>query len=197
MPVITTHIATPEPWDDLQRALTGGGDGASCQCAWWTHTNPQFNGSSADQRRDWLQAEIDAGPPPGIIAYLDKQPAGWARIGPRTAQIRLARTRNIVAATTEPLDDPDVWAVTCFVVRREHRGSGLAAALLNAAVNYARNSGARLIEAYPTDTSSGKHSTNELFTGTLGTFVAAGFTQTGLRKPGRPIVALALAQGAN
>src|SRR5690606_1145535 len=113
MPNVTTELATPERWDDAQHALTGGGDGRRCQCGWWTMPNAEFNSTTIDERRDLLRGEIDTGPPPGIIAYVDGQPAGWARIGPRTAQARLARTRNIVAATPEPLDDPDVWAVTC------------------------------------------------------------------------------------
>lgn len=189
---ITTQLATPALWDDVQHALTGGGDGGSCQCAWWTLTNADYSSTSADQRRDRLQAEIDTGPPPGIIAYIDGQPAGWARVGPRTTHARLARTRNIAATTPEPLDDPDVWAVNCFVVRREHRGEGVASALLDAAIDHARASGARLLEGYPTDTSTGTHRTNELFTGTLATFLAAGFSTTGMRKPGRPVVALEL-----
>lgn len=190
---VSTLPATPQLWDDVQHALTGGGDGASCQCAWWTLTNTEFNSTTVDERRDRLQGEIDTGPPPGIIAYVDGEPAGWTRVGPRTKQARLARTRNIIAATPEPLDDPDVWAVTCFVVRREHRGAGVTSALLDAAVEYARTSGARVLEAYPTDTSTGKHASNDLYTGVLSNFLAAGFSQTGLRKPGRPIVAITLA----
>ena len=64
-------------------------------------------------------------PPPALIAYVDGEAAGWVRVGPRTAQMRIGRTRDIAANTPEPLDDPDVWAVSCFVVRREHRGQGL------------------------------------------------------------------------
>ncbi|MFJ2534177.1 hypothetical protein [Microbacterium maritypicum] len=34
MATITTAVATTARWDDVQHALTGGGDGASCQCLW-------------------------------------------------------------------------------------------------------------------------------------------------------------------
>ncbi|MBX3093600.1 MAG: GNAT family N-acetyltransferase [Cryobacterium sp.] len=189
---VTTEVATPDRWDDAQHALTGGGDGKSCQCGWWTLTNAEWSATSVDDRRDRLQGEIDSGPPPGIIAYVDGEAAGWVRVGPRTAQARISRTRNIATATVEPFDDPHVWAVSCFVVRREHRGIGVTSALLDAAVAYARSSGARLVEAYPIDTAGTKHSTNELFLGTLTTFLAAGFTEVALRKPGRPLVALEL-----
>lgn len=192
MATITTERATIARWDDVQHSITGGGDGASCQCIWPVLRNKDWNGTTLDQRREMFREEIEAGPPPGIVAYIDGEAAGWIRIGPRTRQTRLEYTRTIAAATSEPFDDETVWAVTCFVVRREHRGKGLNAALLEAAVEYARESGARIIEAYPVDTGGKRQHANEMFHGMLSTFDAAGFRQTGELKPGRPLVTLTL-----
>ena len=174
---ITIEPATPARFDDAQNALTGGGDGRSCQCQWWTLTNAQFNAISADDRRELLRDEIQGGPPPALIAYVDGEAAGWVRVGPRTAQVRLSRTRKF-AATEEPWDDESVWAVSCFVVRKEHRGAGLNARLLDAAVAFARESGARVVEAYPVDPGAGsKKSSNELYHGVVSTFARAGFRE--------------------
>lgn len=192
MTTITTEVATPTRWGDVQRALTGGGDGASCQCVWPVLSNKDWNETTRTQRTDMLRAEIDEGPPPGIIAYVDGDAAGWIRIGPRTRQIRVGRTRMITAASTESFDDDSVWAVTCFIVRREHRGAGLNFALLRAAVSYARDCGARIIEGYPVDTGGAKQRTNDLFHGTLSTFLAAGFAEASALKPGRALVTLEL-----
>ncbi|MFC4137468.1 MULTISPECIES: GNAT family N-acetyltransferase [unclassified Microbacterium] len=188
MVTITTERATVERWDDVQHSLTGGGDGASCQCIWPMLRNKDWDATNLDQRRDMLHDEIADGPPPGIVAYVDGEPAGWIRIGPRTRQVRLAHTKAIVAATSEPFDDDSVWAVSCFVVRREHRNKGVNAALLDAAVTYAKESGARLVEAYPVDTGGAKGRSNDLFHGVLTTFLDAGFHQVGELKPGRPLV---------
>lgn len=193
MATITTELATPDRWDDVQHAITGGGDGPGCQCDWWTLTNAEFQAMTTDERRDVFENEIRTGPPPGVIAYVDGEAAGWARIGPRPAQRRIARTRNIVLSTAEPLDDDSVWAVTCFVVRKEHRGIGLASVMLQATLDLARSAGARLIEAYPIDTAQGKHPVNDLYHGTLSMFLAAGFTVSGERKPGLPLATLDLA----
>ena len=190
MPAITTEPATAERWDDVQHALSGGGDG--CQCAWFTLTNAEFNRTTLDERRELLHDEVDASPPPGLVAYVDGEAAGWVRVGPRPIQRRIARTRMIVTGTPEPLDDESVWAITCFVVRKEHRGLGLNAELLRSAVDLARASGARTVEAYPIDASDGKVPANDLYHGALSTFLAAGFTRTAEPKPGRAIVALAL-----
>lgn len=175
MATITTEPATITRWDDVQHSLTGGGDGAGCQCIWPIVRNKVWQSTTLEQRRDMLRDEIAAGPPPGLVAYIDGEAAGWIRVGPRTVQQRILHTHAIASATTEPLDDESVWAVTCFVVRREHRGKGLTAQLLASALDYARESGARLIEAYPVDTSTGSHRSNDLYHGTVSTFRAAGF----------------------
>ena len=49
-----------------------------------------------------------------------------------------------------------------------------------------------MIEAYPVDTSIGQVPPNDLYHGALSTFLAAGFTETAVTKPGRPLVALEL-----
>lgn len=192
MATITTERATISRWDDVQHSLTGGGDGRSCQCIWPVLRNKDWNESTVEQRRDLFHDEIEAGPPPGIVAYVDGDAAGWIRIGPRTAQARILHTKAIAAATAEPLDDASVWAVTCFVVRREHRGQGLNGVLLRAAVDVARDSGARIIEGYPVDTSTGQHRANDLFHGALSTFLAQDFRQTAPLPRGRVLVSRAL-----
>ncbi|WP_300267354.1 GNAT family N-acetyltransferase [Microbacterium sp.] len=192
MPTITTALASPGIWDDIQHALSGGGDGRSCQCVWPVLTNKEWQTTDLDQRTVLFQQEVASDRPPGLVAYVDGEAAGWIRIGPRPAQRRLGRTRNVVAATRQPLDDESVWAVSCFVVRREHRGQGLNAALLDAAIHFAEDSGARTIEGYPIDTAQTNVRVNDLFHGALSTFLAAGFTKIDAPRPDRPLVTLDL-----
>lgn len=191
MSTIMTTLAKPDIWDDIQHALSGGGDGRSCQCVFPVLTNKEWP-PNLDDRIALFQKEIASGPPPGLVAYTDGDAAGWMRIGPRPAQRRLARTRNIVATTREPFDDENIWAVTCFVVRKEHRGQGLNAALLDAGIEFARASGARLIEGYPIDTSVAEPRANDLYRGALSTFLAAGFVKVPSTRPDRPLVSLNL-----
>ncbi|KAA9110961.1 GNAT family N-acetyltransferase [Microbacterium rhizomatis] len=191
MPDITIAPATADRSDDAEHALTGGGDGASCRCQWWTITNAEFQAASVDDKAEMLRSEMRADPPPGLIAYVDGEAAGWIRVGPRDAQRRIARTREFADAT-QPWDDPSIWAVSCFVVRKEYRGIGLNARLLAAAVDFARAHGAATVEGYPIDTSVGKKSPNNLFRGVLSVFADAGFREVARPKPDRAIVALQL-----
>lgn len=190
---ITVEPATSDRFDDAQHALTGGGDGRSCQCQWWMLTNAEWQQTSPEQREDLLRAEMDAGPPPALIAYVDGEAAGWVRVGPRTRQVRLGRTRHFTAGWDEPWDDDTVWAVSCFVVRKEHRKQGLNARLLDAALDYARAAGARVVEAYPMDPHAGKKvAVNDLYHGVLSTFEAAGFREVARPRPDLAIVSLDL-----
>ncbi|MFB7890588.1 GNAT family N-acetyltransferase [Microbacterium sp. NPDC056044] len=191
---ISIEPATADRFDDAQHALSGGGDGHGCQCQWWMITNAEWQKTSQEQREGLLRDEMHAQPAPALIAYVDGEAAGWVRVGPRTKQVRLGRTRNFTGASEEPWDDDSVWSVSCFVVRKEHRNQGLNGKLLDAAIDYARTSGARVIEAYPLDPAAGKKiPVNDLYHGVLSTFEDAGFREVARPKPHLAIVSLDLA----
>ncbi|GAA5096957.1 GNAT family N-acetyltransferase [Microbacterium yannicii] len=191
---ISIEPATADRFDDAEHALSGGGDGYGCQCQWWMMPNSEWDRTTREQREGMLRAEIDAGPPPALIAYVDGEAAGWVRVGPRNRQVRLGRTRKLAPNSPEPWDDESVWTVSCFVVRKEHRGQGLNARLLDAAIDHARASGARVIEAYPFDPDAGKKiPVNDLYHGVVSTFEAAGFREVARPQPHLAIVSLDLA----
>lgn len=52
----------------------------------------------------------------------------------------------------EPVDDQDVWSVSCFFIDKKFRRQGLSLELLNAAIDWAKIQGASLVEGYPIDT---------------------------------------------
>ena len=78
-----------------------------------------------------------------------------------------------------------VWSITCFYIDRMYRGTGVAGALLAAAVEHARDAGARLIEGYPIDPGDGRVTNASAYTGVLDMFRAAGFDEI-TRRGGRP-----------
>ncbi len=87
---------------------------------------------------------------PGLVAYDGEEAIGWVSVGPREDYERLAYSRVLA-----PIDDTPVWSIVCFVVGRRSRRQGVANALLDSAIEYARDHGATTLEAYPVDVESG------------------------------------------
>ncbi|MEU4481971.1 GNAT family N-acetyltransferase [Micromonospora sp. NPDC023966] len=88
---------------------------------------------------------------------------------------------------------PGDWAITCFYVRPDRRGQGLASVLLDAAIAAAKAAGARHLEAYPIAATNNQPAA-DMFPGTLNLFLRAGFTEVGRRR-GRPTVRRSLSDG--
>jgi GNAT superfamily N-acetyltransferase len=88
-----------------------------------------------------------------------------------------------------------VWWVTCFAVDSRYRRSGVGSALLQAAVEFARDHGATAVEGHPVDVaglSAARVGGSAVFTGTVAMFAAAGFTEVGRTYPSRPVMRVAV-----
>ena len=140
--------------------------------------------SRAKANRADFKALVDAGKPPGLIAYRGKVPIGWVSLAPRDEFAKLRRS-----PVMKPVDDKPVWSIVCFVVPSEHRGQGVARALLQGAITYARKHGATLIEAYPVDKAD-RSKDDAMWFGPKSMYDHAGFEEVARRKPTRPVVRL-------
>jgi ribosomal protein S18 acetylase RimI-like enzyme len=132
-----------------------------------------------------LKAFVDDGRPPGLIGYRGKVAVGWISLGPREEYAKLERS-----PVMKPVDAQPVWSIICFVVPAEHRGQGVAHALLRGAIAYAREQGARLVEAYPVD-KRGRSADDAMWFGARSMYDRAGFKVVARRKPTRPVMRLA------
>jgi len=54
------------------------------------------------------------------------------------------------------IDETQVWSIVCFFIAKKYRNKGMMLILINAAIDYVRRKGGKVIEAYPTDP-RGKH----------------------------------------
>ena len=91
-----------------------------------------------------LKKLITGGKVFGCLAFNGAEPVGWCCIGPRGDFPRLARTTALQTDWGER-----TWSVVCFFIRAGTRRRGVASALLKRAVELARDSGAKELEAYP------------------------------------------------
>lgn len=187
---ITTHPLTPERWPDLEAvfAAKGCSIARSCWCMFYRRSGeppaPPPGQTQAQSNRAALKSIVDAGRFTGLLAYRDGAPVGWLSFGPRADFAKLARS-----PVMKPVDAQPVWSIICFVVPAEHRGQGVATALLKAAVRHARQAGVALLEGYPVD--KARRSNDEfMWFGAKSMFDAVGFEEVARRKPTRPVVRL-------
>jgi GNAT superfamily N-acetyltransferase len=142
---ITVVPAAPDRWADVVTVLGGSGD-KGCWCQAPRGVARRYGEEQPGTRREVLRAQLDDEPPPGMLAYLDGEVAGWCGFGPRPNLPRLERSRTI-----PKIDDTPVWSILCFNIRVGYRRRGVAAALLDGVIDFARKSGAPGLEAYPID----------------------------------------------
>ncbi len=177
--------ATADRFDDVALLLGPGDPNApACWCLYFRLTSSEFSKVKGAARPAQLEALCAREVSPGMVAYLDGVPVGWCALGPRSEFGRLERSRTI-----PKVDDRPVWSVVCFVVRPGYRRRGVAGALLEGAVAYARSRGAAAIEGYPVDTGGTRISTAFAYVGSTTMFERAGFervVETAARSGGKP-----------
>jgi GNAT superfamily N-acetyltransferase len=181
--------ATADRWDDVVTLLGGNGD-RGCWCQAPRGVAVGYGASRPGLRREVLRSQLDEEPPPGLLAYVDGEVAGWCGFGPRPALPRLERSRTI-----PKIDDLPVWSILCFNVRVGYRRRGVAAALLDGVVDFARRAGAPGVEAYPIDPEGGRVNANFGYVGVTPMFEKAGFrrvVETAAHSDRRPRILMRL-----
>jgi GNAT superfamily N-acetyltransferase len=177
------HAVTPDRWKDFEKLFGKDRTCAGCWCMWWRLSRTEFSQKSGEGKKRTFKKIIMSEQMPGVLAYSDGEPIGWCAIAPREVYPVLDRSRVL-----KRVDDKAVWSVTCFYVARGYRGQGVTGQLLAAAIEFARERGARIIESYPIDSGGAKKDAGSVFTGLLPTFEKAGFVEVERRSPTRPIM---------
>jgi GNAT superfamily N-acetyltransferase len=173
------HPVNGERWPDLVE-LFNRPIVRTCFCMYYRKTGEATGAGSVN--RQAMQALVRRGTVPGLIGYEDGVPVAWVSLGPRDDFPKLRRSPIM-----KPVDDRPVWSIVCFFVDRDTRGRGLAARMLDAAIDFARSQGARLIEAYPVDADA-QRDPDSMFFGAKSMYDRAGFREVARRRPARAVV---------
>lgn len=183
---------TPDLWPHFEELFGKQGACYGCWCTYFRLPPAARRENNRESNKDHIKARIESGPPPGLLAFEDNEASGWMQIGPR-ADVPEFNNAGRGSAPFEPGDasDPLVWAISCFFIRKTARGQGLTHRLVDAGIAFARQSGARVVEACPMDQSKDSRSVG-LFVGSTRVFEKAGFARAVERRPGRPLMRLAL-----
>jgi len=168
------EVRPAEIFDDVRQVIGPKRPDANvCWCL--TYRIPsKLNRELRGTERGELVAELcRRTPPPGVLAYDDGTPVGWAGVAPRADLNSFARANSKIPH----VDELPVWIVWCFRTRAGNRGRGIAHALLAGAVDFARSYEAPAIEGYPVDNGTEKVDLTMGYVGTMSLFERAGFTK--------------------
>ena len=178
---LSFHPLTQKLWRDFEMLFGRNGACGGCWCMYWKLRGKAFEENTGDAARQMQKAVVDSKTVPGLLAYSEGYPVGWIAVEPRSAYLKLAHSRVLT-----PVDEQEVWSVTCFFVEKKHRRKGITVELLKAAVEYVKKQGGKIVEGYPVDAQKGQADAF-VFTGTASAFRQAGFVEVARNSPTRPI----------
>jgi GNAT superfamily N-acetyltransferase len=144
-----------------------------CWCMYWRREKggKSWDAVKGEPNRVAFMSALCNGDVTGVLAMSEGKPVGWCSIGPKTAFPRFARSRVLYRQTPS-----GAWSLNCFFILPSWRRKGVTAALIDGAIELARNGGASEIEAYPSKAQKpGSLAPAFAWTGVEPMFAKAGF----------------------
>ncbi len=180
-PALTFAPVTAENWSDFDALFKAPGGPKHCWCMVWRRTPGELREHPQGRtRRPLIKSRVDAGETIGLVGSLDGTPVAWVSIAPRETY------RELGGPPAQKGEQ--VWSLACFFLKRDLRNRGYGAAMLAAAIDFARRQGATLLEAYPVDPDSPSYR----FMGFMPAFEKLGFTEVGTAGSRRHVMRLDL-----
>jgi GNAT superfamily N-acetyltransferase len=181
-PTPTFRPLTPDLWPAFEQLFGPHGACGGCWCTFWKLRGKAYEENTGEPARQIQKSIVESGTVPGLLAFQDDEPVGWIAVEPRSAYPKLAHSRIL-----KPVDQAEVWSVTCFFVAKQARRQGLTVALLRATLDYVRVKGGKIVEGYPVDA---ERELPDVFVyhGTVAAFQKVGFAEVARRSETRPIM---------
>jgi len=174
---------TKDTWHNFEQLLGTRGACGGCWCMSWRSLRSEFEKNKGAGNKNNMKSIVDSGEATGVMAFYEDKPVGWCSVAPREVFVRLNKSRVL-----KPVDDKQVWSVSCFFIAKEYRRQGLSAELLEGVIKYCKEKGAKIIEAYPAEPYSENIPAAFAWTGIPAAFIKAGFVEVARRSKARPIM---------
>ena len=174
---------TPDCWHDFEKLLGERGGCGGCWCMSWRLQPADFKKQKGAGNKQAMAELVRQNQAVGILAYYGDQVIGWCAVSPREKYVRLENSRVLAR-----IDDQPVWSVTCFFVAKSYRRQGISVELIKGVIEYCRQQGVKIIEAYPYEPYSKDIPAVFAWTGIPSAFEKAGFIVAACRSAARPIM---------
>jgi GNAT superfamily N-acetyltransferase len=183
MPDIEFYPVDKARWKDLEKLFGARGACGGCWCMTWRLHTKEFNEGKGEGNKNLFKKIVYRNDQPGVIAYVDNEPAAWCAAAPREVYVKLEKSKVL-----SPVDDQKVWSVSCLFIAKEYRRQGLSTKLLKNVIKFCKEKGAKIIEAYPVEPYSENIPAAFAWTGIPSSFERAGFKEVARRSRTRPIM---------
>lgn len=167
---------------DFEALFESPGGPSYCWCMYTRITKDEAKSANSDAkaRKPMMMQRIDHGIPVGLLGYDHGEPIAWVSIAPRDTFPRLKGP--------EAGEGEKIWSLTCMYIKRQRRGEGIGHQLIEAAVRYARNRKADIVEAYAVHPDSPSYRNM----GFVSAYERAGFKTAGSLGTRRTVMRVAL-----
>jgi GNAT superfamily N-acetyltransferase len=181
-PALSFKPVTGDTWAEFDALFKSPGGPKHCWCMVWRRTPEELREHPQGRtRRPLIKGRVDRGETIGLVGSLEGTPVAWVSIAPR-------ETYRDGLGGPEAAKGERVWSLACFFLKRGLRNRGYGASMLEAAIAYARKSGATVLEAYPVDPEAPSYR----FMGFVPAFERLGFTEVGTAGSRRHVMRLDL-----
>jgi GNAT superfamily N-acetyltransferase len=123
-----------------------------------------------ERNHDEKKTLVQQGRSHGILVYANAEPVGWCQYGLREELPRIDNNPRYRELALENCSER-LWRISCFVVHKKYRRSGVASMALKAALATIRSKGGGLVEAYPIK----RWGAYQEYRGTVSMFAKQGF----------------------
>jgi GNAT superfamily N-acetyltransferase len=163
--------ATIRHWEQLRELFATSKGVDDCWCM-WPRREPMTAQRDRARNSSDMQALLEAGDSPGLLAVIDKRAVGWCATGPRTQYPQYPQRA----------ESGLVWAIPCIYVEPTADRTVVARSLIETAVAIARSRSAVAVDGPPPWWLPGDAAAIAV---AVRTFVANGFVQiaAGARMP--------------
>lgn len=131
-------------WTDLEKLFESKGGPHNCWCMVWRNMNEGTDRANKADKKASLKNYVANQNPVGLLCYDNAEAIAWCSIAPRESYRDLSGDSSLT----------EVWSLVCFFIKREHRQKGITEELIQQAIKYAKDNGAKYVEAYPVDPDS-------------------------------------------
>jgi GNAT superfamily N-acetyltransferase len=181
---LTFEPVTKSNWSKFVHLFGEKGACGNCWCMYFRLKKAAFNeGKYEEGNKNAMKELVWSGQPAGLLAIFEEQAIAWCAFAPREDFLKLENSR-----VHKRIDNNPVWSIPCTFIHKDFRRQGVSVMLLKGVINYARQQGIKIIEAYPTIPTQEKLPDSFAWIGLYKSFEKAGFEIVDRTSKNRPMV---------